>query len=88
MDILLLPVPIKYRLSLSFVYTAKVDLRTRGLTKTAVVEIVLGIFALIGGMVHLLFGIGGLISFGGTDVTLGAMAMHWETSSRSRALCF
>jgi len=38
------------------------------------VEILLGIFALIGGVVHLLFGVGGLVSFRGTDVTLGQIA--------------
>jgi hypothetical protein len=40
----------------------------------AVVEILLGIFALIGGLVHLIFGIGGLVSFSGQDVTLGFIA--------------
>ena len=34
----------------------------------------MGIFALIGGVVHLLFGVGGLVSFSGSDVTLGAIA--------------
>ena len=40
----------------------------------SIVEILLGIFALIGGVVHLLFGVGGLVSFNGTDVALGAIA--------------
>ena len=44
------------------------------MTIVAIVEILLGIFALIGGVVHLLFGVGGLVSFNGTDVTLGAIA--------------
>ena len=34
----------------------------------------LGVFALVGGVVHLLFGVGGLVSFNGTDVALGAIA--------------
>jgi hypothetical protein len=38
------------------------------------VEILLGIFALIGGLVHLIFGIGGLVTFSGQDATLGAIA--------------
>ena len=50
------------------------EMRNTGVTVAAVVEILLGIFALIGGLVHLLFGIGGLVSFSGTDVTLGAIA--------------
>ena len=49
-------------------------MRTRGVIVAAVVEILLGIFALIGGVVHLLYGVGGLVSFNGTDVTLGAIA--------------
>ncbi len=48
--------------------------RPKGIMITAIVEILLGIFALIGGAVHLLFGVGGLVSFGGSDVTLGAIA--------------
>jgi hypothetical protein len=40
----------------------------------SVVEMLLGVFALIGGVVHLLFGVGGLVSFNGTDVALGAIA--------------
>ena len=49
-------------------------MRTRGIMITAIVEILLGVFALVGGVVHLLFGIGGLVSFNGSDVTLGAIA--------------
>jgi hypothetical protein len=49
-------------------------MRTRGLAVAALVEILLGLFALIGGVGHLLFGIGGLVSFNGSDVTLGALA--------------
>lgn len=48
--------------------------KPRGIVITAVVEILLGIFALIGGVLHLPFNIGGLVSFSGTDVTLGALA--------------
>lgn len=48
--------------------------RPRGVTTTAIVEVLLGIFALIGGAVHLLFGVGGLVSFSGSDVSLGAFA--------------
>ena len=40
----------------------------------AIVEILLGTFALVGGVVHLLFGVGGLVSFSGSDVALGALA--------------
>ena len=40
----------------------------------SVVEMLLGIFALIRGVVHLLFGAGGLVSFNGTDVALGEIA--------------
>jgi hypothetical protein len=49
-------------------------MRTRGLAIAAVVEILLGLFALIGGVGHLLFGIGGLVSINGTDVVLGTLA--------------
>jgi len=49
-------------------------LASRGIKVAAIVEILLGIFALIGGVVHLLFGVGGLVSFSGQDVTLGAIA--------------
>jgi hypothetical protein len=35
--------------------------RTKGVV-AAVVEVLLGIFALVGGVVHLLFGIGGLVT--------------------------
>ena len=45
-----------------------------GVRIVAIVEILLGIFALIGGVVHLLFGIGGLVSFSGSNVTLGQLA--------------
>ncbi len=48
--------------------------RPRGIFVTAIVEILLGIFALIGGVVHLLFAVGGLVSFSGSDVTLGTIA--------------
>ncbi len=48
--------------------------RPRGIIVAAVVEILLGIFALIGGVVHLLFGVGGLVTISGSDVTLGAIA--------------
>jgi len=40
----------------------------------AVVLLLLGGFALIGGVVHLLFGVGGLVSFSGTDVNLQNLA--------------
>jgi hypothetical protein len=48
--------------------------RPTGIAVAAIVEILLGIFALIGGIVHLLFGVGGLVTFSGTDVTLGNLA--------------
>ncbi len=48
--------------------------RPRGIVVAAIVEILLGIFALIGGVVHLLFGVGGLVMVNGSDVTLGAIA--------------
>ena len=47
---------------------------SRGVLVAGAAEILLGIFALIGGVVHLLFGIGGLVTFSGTDVMLGAIA--------------
>jgi len=47
---------------------------SRGIAIAAIIEILLGIFALIGGVVHLLFGVGGLVTFSGSDVTLGALA--------------
>ena len=48
--------------------------RPRSLTILAVVLLLLGGFALIGGVVHLLFGVGGLVSFSGTDVNLQNLA--------------
>ena len=48
--------------------------RPRSLTIVAVVLLLLGGFALIGGVVHLLFGVGGLVSFSGTDVNLQNLA--------------
>lgn len=36
----------------------------------AILEILLGIFALVGGMIHLALGIGGLTDFSGRDLTL------------------
>lgn len=39
-------------------------------TIVALVEILLGIFALIGGILHLALGIGGLTDFSGKDLTL------------------
>jgi hypothetical protein len=42
-----------------------------GIKIASIVEILLGIFALIGGVVHLLLGVGGLMTFSGSDVTLG-----------------
>jgi hypothetical protein len=49
-------------------------MRTRAVAATAIIEILLGLFALVGGVGHLLLGFGGLVSFSGTDVTLGALA--------------
>jgi len=49
-------------------------MRTRTVAVASVVEILLGLFALVGGVGHLLLGFGGLVSFSGTDVTLGAVA--------------
>ena len=48
--------------------------RPTGITILAIVEIVLGIFALIGGIGHLLLGIGGLVTFNGTDANLMGLA--------------
>src|SRR5215467_10599216 len=42
----------------------------RGIVALAVVEFLLGIFALIGGVIHLTLGIGGLADFSGKDLTL------------------
>src|SRR2546422_4372979 len=54
--------------------TQPVQKRPRSLTVVAVVLLLLGGFALIGGVVHLLFGVGGLVSFSGTDVNLQNLA--------------
>src|SRR5439155_16530069 len=54
--------------------TPPVQKRPRSLTVVAVVLLLLGGFALIGGVVHLLFGVGGLVSFSGTDVNLQNLA--------------
>ena len=48
--------------------------RPTGITILAIVEILLGIFALIGGVGHLLLGIGGLVTFSGTDANLMGLA--------------
>ena len=48
--------------------------RPTGVTVIAIVEILLGIFALIGGIGHLLLGFGGLVTFNGTDANLMGMA--------------
>ncbi len=52
--------------------------RPREVIALAVAEFLLGIFALIGGIVHLTLGIGGLADFSGKDLTL--------TSSTASAL--
>ena len=45
--------------------------RRPGLVTTiAIIEILLGIFALVGGILHLALGIGGLTDFSGKDLTL------------------
>jgi hypothetical protein len=49
-------------------------MRTKVVTAAVIVEILLGLFALVGGVGHLLLGFGGLVTFSGTDVTLGALA--------------
>ena len=54
--------------------TQPVQKRPRSLTVVALVLLLLGGFALIGGVVHLLFGVGGLVSFSGTDVNLQNLA--------------
>ena len=54
--------------------TQPVRQRPRSLTIVGVVLLLLGGFALIGGVVHLLFGVGGLVSFNGTDVNLQNLA--------------
>jgi hypothetical protein len=49
-------------------------LRPKLAAAAAVIEILLGLFALVGGVGHLLLGFGGLVSFSGSDVTLGNVA--------------
>jgi hypothetical protein len=49
-------------------------MKTNTVTAAAIIEILLGLFALVGGVGHLLLGFGGLVTFSGTDVTLGAVA--------------
>lgn len=49
-------------------------MRTKAVAAAAIVEILLGLFALVGGVGHLLLGFGGLVTVSGTDVTLGALA--------------
>ena len=44
--------------------------RPRNVAIIAIVEILLGIFALVGGIIHLTLGIGGLTDFSGKDLTL------------------
>lgn len=44
--------------------------RSRGVLVIAILEILLGIFALVGGIIHLTLGVGGLTDFGGRDLTL------------------
>jgi hypothetical protein len=51
-----------------------VEKRPRSLTVLAVVLLLLGGFAIRGGVVHLLFGVGALVSFSGTDVNLQNLA--------------
>jgi hypothetical protein len=45
-----------------------------GLVWAALVEVLLGAFSLFGGVVHLLFGVGGLVTVSGKDVNLGNLA--------------
>ena len=46
--------------------------RSGGITTTAIVEALLGIFAIIGGTAHLLLGVaGGIVGFNGQDINLG-----------------
>ena len=46
--------------------------RPRGLTVLAIVEALLGIFAIFGGTGHLLLGVaGGIVGFNGQDINLG-----------------
>lgn len=44
--------------------------RSGGVLVIAILEILLGIFALVGGIIHLTLGIGGLTDFSGRDLTL------------------
>ena len=47
--------------------------RPRGITVLAIVEALLGIFAIFGGTGHLLLGVGGgIVGFNGQDIKLGA----------------
>ena len=46
--------------------------RTRGITGLAIIEALLGIFAIFGGTGHLLLGVaGGIVGFNGQDINLG-----------------
>ncbi len=57
---------------------SKTRRRPNGVIVLAAAELLLGIFALIGGIIHLTLGIGGLADFSGKDLTL--------TSSTASAL--
>src|SRR5215472_14481033 len=46
--------------------------RPKGIAVLAVVEILLGVFALVGGILHLTLGIGGFADFSGKDLTLSS----------------
>ena len=44
--------------------------KPRAIALITILEILLGIFALVGGIIHLTLGIGGLTDFSGRDLTL------------------
>lgn len=48
--------------------------RTTGMSILAIVEILLCVFALVGGVVHLTLRIGGLVDFSGKDLTISSDA--------------
>ena len=49
-------------------------MRPRGITFLAILEILLGIFALFGGVLHIVLGQGGFVVSRGGDASLGAVA--------------
>ena len=48
--------------------------RPSTVTALGIVEFILGVFAFVGGPVHLLLGVGGLVTYNGSDANLGNFA--------------